>query len=284
MEASIYIDIVFFWEFTMDLFLLWATGRIIGFRAKAWRLFLGALLSALCHCLLLVFLFPMNGGFFVSLVLLIIGLSAAYLPKSIKNFTRLFFTALFASFLLGGGLNVLFMSTQAQKLLGSGLILRQKFFPWQYLLWGIALSYVVLKVGAHWIETHIRRRRDFCTVYIRKESRWVEGRCLIDTGNGLKKDGKGVIVMELGVVLPLFSQEDGEKLLLGEKTGLVPVNYTSLGNPEGALWGFVARECKISFGEKTINHKELYIGISFDFFKGGYEGLIPPCLLEEDNL
>ncbi len=284
MEASIYIDVLFFWEWMMDLFLLYAAGRISGFQAKKWRLFLGGFLSALCHCLLLAFFFPTNGGIFFSFALLTLGLAVAYLPKSLKNFVRLFFTALFASFLLGGGLNVLFTATQAQKALGSGLILRQKFFPWQYLLWGIAVSYILLKISGKWIESHIRRRKDFCTVYIRKNNRWAEGRALIDTGNGLKRDGKGVIVMELGTVLPLFSQDEGEKLIRGERDNLEPMHYTSLGNPEGALWGFVAEECKISFGEKTLAYHELYIGISFDFFKGGYEGLIPPCLLEEDDL
>lgn len=284
MEASVYIDVVFFWEWIMDLFLLYAAGRISGFRAKKWRLIVGALLSALCHCLLLIFLFPNNGGIFLSFALLILGLGVAYFPKSPKNFCRLFLTALFASFLLGGGLNVLFTVTQAQKALGSGLILRQGFFPWQYLIWGIAVSYILLKIGGNWIETHIRRRRDFCTVYIRKNSKWVEGRVLIDTGNGLKKNGKGVIVMELSTVLPLFSAEEGEKLICGEREHLEPMHYTSLGNPEGALWGFLAEECKICFGEKTISYHGLYIGISFDFFKGGYEGLIPPCLLEEDDL
>lgn len=284
MEASIYIDVLFFWEWIMDLFLLWAAGRISGFQAKKWRLILGALLSALSHCLLLVLFFPSNGGIFLSFALLILGLSVAYLPKSLKNFVRLFFTALFASFLLGGGLNVLFTATQAQKILGDGLILRQKFFPWQYLVWGIAVSYLLLKISAKWIEAHIRRRRDFCTVYIRKNHKWVEGRVLIDTGNGLKRDGKGVIVMEIGTVLPLFSAEEGEKLINGERDALVPMNYTSLGNPEGALWGFVAEECRIFYGERTISYKGLYIGISFDFFTGAYEGLMPPCLLEEEDI
>lgn len=284
MEASIYIDVLFFWECLMDLFLLWAAGRISGFKARKWRLFLGAFLSALCHCLLLIFFFPNNGGIFLSFALLILGLSVAYLPKSIKNFARLFITALFASFLMGGGLNVLFMSTQAQKILGQGLMIRHKFFPWQYLIWGIAVSYILLKIGAKWIEAHIRRRRDFCTVYALKNGKWAEGRGLIDTGNGLKKDGKGVIVLEIGTVLPLFSPEEGEEIIRGKKDSLVPMHYTSLGNPEGALWGFVADECRICFGEKTKKYKELYIGISFEFFTGAYEGLVPPCLLEEDDL
>ncbi|WMI82125.1 sigma-E processing peptidase SpoIIGA [Anaerotignum sp. MB30-C6] len=284
MEASIYIDVLFFWELVMDFFLLWAAGRISGFQAKKWRLFLGALLSALCHCLLLVLFYPNNGGIFTSFWLLILGLSAAYLPKSMKNFVRLFFTALFSSFLLGGGLNVLFTATQAQRMLGEGLILKQKFFPWQYLVWGIAVSYILLKLGGKWIEAHIRRRRDFCTVYIRKNGRWAEGRVLIDTGNGLRRDGKGVIVMEIGMVLPLFSSEDGEKMIGGVRDGLVPMHYTSLGNPEGALWGFITDECRICFGGKVIRHEELYIGISFEFFTGAYEGLMPPCLLEEDDI
>ncbi|KXL53159.1 sporulation sigma-E factor-processing peptidase [Anaerotignum neopropionicum] len=284
MEASIYIDVLFFWEFTMDLFLLWAAGRISGFQAKKWRLILGAFLSALCHCLLLVFFFPNSGGIFLSFGLLILGLSVAYLPKSLQNFVRLFFTALFASFLLGGGLNVLFTATQVQKILGTGLIVRPKLFPWQYLLWGVAVGYIVLKISGKWIEAHIRRRRDFCTVYLRKNGKWTEGRVLIDTGNGLKRDGKGVIVMEIGTVLSLFSAEEGEKILGGEKDSLVPIHYTSLGNPEGALWGFVAEECRICFGEKVIKYNGLYIGISFELFTGSYEGLMPPCLLEEDDL
>ncbi|WP_352399213.1 sigma-E processing peptidase SpoIIGA [Anaerotignum sp.] len=284
MEASIYIDVLFFWEWMMDLFLLWAAGRISGFHAKGWRLFVGAFLSAFCHCLFLLLFFPNNGSILFSFGLIILGLSIAYLPKSLKNFVRLFFTALFASFLLGGGLNVLFMSTQAQKILGNGLILKQRFFPWQYLVWGISVSYILLKMGGKWIEAHIRRRRDFCTVYIRKNGKWAEGRVLIDTGNGLKREGRGVIVMEIGTVLPLFSVEEGEKIMCGARECLVPMHYTSLGNPEGALWGFIADECRICFGEKVLGYKELYIGISFDLFTGAYEGLMPPCLLEEDEL
>lgn len=284
MEASIYIDVLFFWELVMDLFLLWAAGKISGFRAKKWRLFLGAFLSALCHCVLLVLFFPNNGGIFLSFGLIILGISVAYMPKSFKNFVRLFFTALFASFLLGGGLNVLFISTQAQKILGDGLILKQRFFPWQYLIWGIAVSYILLKLGGKWIEAHIRRRRDFSTVYVRKNGKWVEGRVLIDTGNGLKRDGKGVIVLEIGMLLPLFSTEEGQKIMNGLRDDLVPMHYTSLGNPEGALWGFIADECRICFGEKTIVYKDLYIGISFELFTGAYEGLMPPCLIEEEDL
>lgn len=284
MEATIYIDILFFWEMVIDCFLLWATGQINGFHAKKWRLFIGGFLGAFVHCLMIIVFYPNDGGVFLSVGLLFLGLSVAYLPKNMKNFSRLFFTALFTSFLLGGGLNVIFTLTQAQSMLGSGLILKQTFFPWQLLVWGIVVSYILLKLSGKWIESHIRRRRDFCTVYIRKDGRWVEGRVLIDTGNGLKKDGKGVIVMEIQVVLSLFSAEDGEKIMRGNRDAFIPMHYSSLGNTQGALWGFIAEECRICFGEKAVRHEKLYIGISFDLFSGAYEGLLPPSLLEEGIL
>ena len=41
MEPTIYIDVVFLVSFGMDAFLLWAAGRISGFSAKKWRVFLG---------------------------------------------------------------------------------------------------------------------------------------------------------------------------------------------------------------------------------------------------
>ena len=46
MEPTIYIDVLFFVTWGMDAFLLWAAGRIAGFRGKNWRIFLGGLLSA----------------------------------------------------------------------------------------------------------------------------------------------------------------------------------------------------------------------------------------------
>lgn len=283
MEASVYIDVVFFCEWIMNLFLLWAAGHISGFSAKKRRLLLGAFLAAFCHCVQLVFFFSYRAKLLQSLGLLLLGLLAAYYPKNFKNLLRLLLSALCASFLLGGGLNVLFATTQMQTAFGEGLILRQKFFPWQYLLWGIAMGYICLKGAARWLEANIRRRRDFCTVYIRRSGKWIEGRTLIDTGNGLKREGRGVIIMEVGTLLPLFSAEEGERMLSREREGLLPADYTSLGNPEGKLWGFIADECKISFGEKMIVHDKLYIGITFRLFTGAYEGLLPPCLIEEEK-
>lgn len=60
------------------------------------------------------------------------------------------------------------------------------------------------------------RRREFCTAAVFRQGRCAEVRVLIDTGNGLKQeDDRGVAILEMQAVLPLFSAEEGVRLLSG---------------------------------------------------------------------
>lgn len=285
MEPTIYIDVLFLVTWGMDTFLLWAAGRIAGFSAKKGRLLLGGLLSALLYCGWLCLVFK-NGGLLLSLLLLAAGTAAAYLPKSGRNFLRLLGAGLLASFLLGGGVSVLFTVTQAQRLLGRGLILRKP-YPWWLLPWSVVMAYFLLKGGSRWMESHIRRRRDFCTLTLFWRGKRAEGRALIDTGNGLRqRDGRGVAVLEIAALLPLFSAEESVRILSGEMEGLglEYLPFTSLGNPDGRLWGLRAEKLILSFGEKSITYENIFLGISMEAFTGSYEGLVPPCLLEEGSI
>lgn len=278
---ELYIDVIFMVTWGMDAFLLWAAGRLCGFRAKNWRVILGGFLSAVLYCLQLCF-FRKNGGFLLSLLLLATGLFAAYYPKNRRNILRLFGASWAVSFLLGGSINVLFTLTQVQRLFGQGIVV-QKAYPWWLLPWSIGMAYVVLKSGAKWIEANIQRRREFCTAVVLWRGKGVECRTLIDTGNGLKgKDERGVAVLEFSVLLPLFSTEESVCILSGDMGGLEYLPFTSLGNSGGRLYGISAEKLVLSFGEEQIIHKNIFIGINMEDFTGAYEGLVPPCLLEEE--
>ena len=37
-------------------------------------------------------------------------------------------------------------------------------YPWQMLVWSVGMAYALLKLGGKWIESHIQRRREFCTI------------------------------------------------------------------------------------------------------------------------
>lgn len=277
---ELYIDVIFMVTWGMDAFLLWAAGRLCGFRAGKRRIALGGFLSAVLYCLWLCF-FRENGGFLLSFLLLAVGLLAAYYPKGGRNLLRLFGAAWGVSFLLGGGVNVLFTLTQAQRLFGRGMVV-EKAYPWWLLPWSVGVAYAALKLGARWLEANIQRRREYCTAAVLWRGKGVECRVLIDTGNGLKENGRGVAVMELSVLLPLFSPEESVRILSGNMEGLEYLSFTSLGNPDGRLWGIRGEKLVLSYGEKQVIHKNSFVGINMEGFAGAYEGLIPPCLLEEE--
>ena len=280
MEQTLYIDVVFLVMWGMDAFLLWAAGRIAGFSAKKWRVFLGGFFSSLFYCLWLWF-FRENDGFLLSLLLLGCGLCVTYYPKQGRNWLRLFGSAVAVSFLMGGSVNMLFTMTQMQRLFGRGMVI-QKAYPWWLLPWSVGMAYVLLKLAGKWLEANIQRRKEYCTAKILFRGKGIEGRMLIDTGNGLQEQGRGVAVVQLSALLPLFSREEKVRILSGDRKGLNWMAYTSLGNPEGRLYGIRAEKLLLSFGEKRIIHKNIFVGINEDEFSGAYEGLVPPCLLEEE--
>ena len=246
MEPKIYIDIVFPVTWGMDAFLLWMAGRILGLRRKRWRFALGGLFAAVCDCAWLFFL-QRSGGALFSLLLLAGGVFIAYTPKSGKIFLRLIWTTLLSSFLLGGGAQLLFTFTQAQRLFGQGLIVEQ-IYPWWLLPWAVLLAYVLLKLGAGWMETHICRRREFCTAAVFRQGRCAEVRVLIDTGNGLKQaDDRGVAILEMQAVLPLFSAEEGVQ------RGLGMACVQQSGEPGWQALGYTGREADFVFrGKKHL--------------------------------
>lgn len=280
MEQTLYIDVVFLISFAMDTFLLWAAGRIAGFSSKKCRIFWGGFLSALLFCLWLCF-FGKNGGFLLSVLLLGCGLFIAYYPKQGRNWLRLFGSAVAISFLMGGGVNLVFTMTQAQRFFGQGIVI-QKAYPWWLLPWSVGMAYVLLKLSGKWLEANIQRRREYCTAKVLFRGKGIEGRMLIDTGNGLQEQGRGVAVVQLSALLPLFSREEQMRILSGNMTGLEWLSFSSLGNPDGRLWGIRAEKLILSFGEERIVHKNIFVGINMEDFTGAYEGLVPPCLLEEE--
>ena len=280
MEQTIYIDVVFLISWGMQGTLLWAAGRMAGFSAERKRIMAGGFLSAVLYTGYLCF-FREMGGLILSVLLLSLGLGIAYYPKQPRNWLRLWGSAWAVSFLMGGGMQVLFSLTQAQRFLGQGMMV-QKAYPWWLLPWASGMAYVLLKMSARWLQANIQRRTEYCTAKILWHGKGVEGRMLIDTGNGLTEGGRGVAVVEISTLLPLFSGKQQVSILSGDMRGLDWMGYTSLGNPDGRLWGIRGEKLILQFGEKEIVHENIFIGINMEAFAGAYEGLVPPCLLEEE--
>ena len=145
--------------------------------------------------------------------------------------------------------------------------------------WRRRTAFVYLYAGTAIVWAGSYRR-----VAVFRQGRCAEVRTLIDTGNGLKQaDDRGVAILEMQAVLPLFSAEEGMRLLSGSREGLEWLAFSSLGNPNGRLWGIRAEKLILFFGEKSICHRDIFVGIAEEAFTGSYEGIVPPSLWKEDS-
>ena len=84
-------------------------------------------------------------------------------------------------------------------------------------------------------------------------------------------------------VLPLFSAEEGMRLLSGSREGLEWLAFSSLGNPNGRLWGIRAEKLILFSGEKKHLPSGYFVGIAEEAFTGSCEGIVPPSLWKEDS-
>lgn len=286
---ELYIDVLFLVNGICSCLTLWAAGRLLSLRCRWWRFVLGGFVPSLFFCLLLVF--GIKAGLLLSAVMMILGLEIAYFPKSLYGFFQLLAALSVSSFLLGGFLEMLFAFTDAQRFLGKGLTISVSMMPWQRLLWGCILFYVMLKVGAEWLERHGKNRGQYCRISIESYGKKVSCNGFLDTGNGLRTaDGKPVVVLELAKCVPLLPKESALCLLLGKplpegETGFFfRMPFAAVGTTDGTLTLFTAERLMVTQGKRSRVYEQMPVGIYMDRFTGGSSALVPPVLLEEEGI
>lgn len=291
MEASIYIDVVFLFDGIMNSLVLLAAGRLVSPPPKLWRGFLGGFFSAFLECMLLSFTYSLRKSLICSLFLQGAGIFVAYLPKTGKRFFSLLAAVWFCSFLVGGAMSALASFTELQCLFGEGIILQKGMTPWQFVWWAGCVFYVLLHFGGRWLEEHIRYRNCFCNGAITRKGKRCEFRGLLDTGNGLEKDGRGIVVVEFSACLSLFGKDCIMKLLQNpvfsieemETEGFSETKFSALGVEQGKILLFRADSLELYADKKKRTYEEIWIGLYFGTFAGGYTALVPPALLEEEE-
>lgn len=130
-------------------------GRILGLRRKRWRFAFGGLFAAVCDWRVGFSFFAKKRAVrYFSLLLLAGGVFIAYTPKSGKIFLRLMGTTLLSSFLLGGGSTAFVYLYAGTAIVWAGSY-RRADLSVVAAAWAVLLAYVLLKLGAGWMETHI---------------------------------------------------------------------------------------------------------------------------------
>ena len=288
MEKVVYIDVIFFCTFAMDLLILLAAGYFCGQPTGKGRLMAGAFLSSLCACAFLVFGW---NRWFSALLSQSIAVGLAFRPKTFRRFLSLMAALWSASFLFGGGMALLMTATQAQGFLGSGVYWNGPWMPWQLFLWAWAAFYILLCCLRKWMIRHTAQRKLYGRAEVYRGERYCEMTAFFDTGNGLRHRGKAVPIVEFSACLPLFPKETVWRILKEQEwteeqrkeERIEEIAYSALGVESGRLLLFHVDRLRLWWdgGETTI--EDLWVGVSRSPFSGPYQMLTPPALIEEET-
>ena len=298
--TNVYADVVFLINFTMDFFILWVAGKMSGRLIKYWKLTLGALIMTL-FCCAITFIGNLHMFYYLlsTVIILIIGICAAYSPPNPVILLRLVLFSYICAFLIGGIGMGLFYIYKFNDIISNITEVTVSKFPLPILFVSIIVFYLLFRFGGRWLESRALKRQICMAVRIFFGDRNLELNALVDTGNSLRDpiNNAPVIVAEFDSVKAFLP--DSVKILFYEKqennlqnllesaqvndfTGrLRMIPYESLGRQNGLLIGFRPDKVEIKREKDTIALSEVVIGIYNCSLShnGDYQGLLNPELI-----
>ncbi len=291
---TVYGDVLFFINFSINLLILYATGKIGRVTVKNARLLFGSALGALYAVLMffprLSFGYSMVAKFLFSLFVIAVTFNLSGFRLYIKTVGIFYLVTV----CLGGGVMAIFYFTNAGAKLGAVVKNGILYFslPMSVLLSAVALSYIGVHLGWRFLGRRLGKSELYRKIGIVLGDREVWIDALLDTGNALTEpfSGAPVIVAEyqrlLSILPPSISEayKEGKEPMveaiqdesLRGRLRLIP--FTSLGREHGMLLGFCPDKVQVLENESLRDMQTVVVGI----YKGrlckdlSYGALLPP--------
>ena len=294
---TIYIDIVFFENLIMNSIILIATGIILKQKLSWIRILLASSLGAIYSILSYISELKIYSNFILKIILSILIIYIAYNPQTIKKLWKSILIFYLTSFVFGGAAFALIYIVKPQEILmKNGLFLGT--YPLKTVILAAVVAFIVLVAAFTIVKSKISKKDMFCDIEIELNSKKIETRAMIDTGNLLKEPitNTPVIVMEHTLLYECIPKEilDNLENILGGDFEKIPeeikkeyisrlklIPFSSLGKQNGMLVGIKADNVKI-IEEQEYEKKNVIIGIYNKSFtkRGEYRALIGLELLE----
>ena len=294
---TIYIDIVFFENLIMNSIILIATGIILKQKLSWIRILLASSLGAIYSILSYISELKIYSNFILKIILSILIIYIAYNPQTIKKLRKSILIFYLTSFVFGGAAFALIYIVKPQEILmKNGLFLGT--YPLKTVILAAVVAFIVLVAAFTIVKSKISKKDMFCDIEIELNSKKIETRAMIDTGNLLKEPitNTPVIVMEHTLLYECIPKEilDNLENILGGDFEKIPeeikkeyisrlklIPFSSLGKQNGMLVGIKADNVKI-IEEQEYEKKNVIIGIYNKSFtkRGEYRAIIGLELLE----
>ena len=299
---TIYLDVVLLENLCMNYIILFALGYILKLKRKHFRIVISAFIGGVYSILAYIHLMEIYSNIIVKIIISIVMVYIAYIPKSAKElFKELIFFYLI-SFAFGGcAFALLYFIKPEEILMKNGVLVGT--YPIKIAILGGIVGFILLSISFYIIKRKINRKNIYCNLIIYFEKKSIDINALIDTGNMLKDpiSNMPVIVVEKESLKALLPEEilgNTENIFNGNvenslyeefnlkylsKFKVIP--FKSLGRENGLLLGFKVDKVLIKTEEKELEIENVIVGI----YKGRlsknneYSALIGLDIIEGGN-
>lgn len=276
---TVYIDIIFLENITINFVILALTGYISKFRVSPFRLLAGASIGAMY--VLAVFLPGMEAYYTLGakIILSFVMVAITFWPEKVKDFIKLTLFFYLVSFIFGGTVFGLYYFLNTEGGMTSNGIFSISGFPIKTLMVSIIFAYIVIWICWDIVKSKAINENIMIPISIEFEKQKVMIHALIDTGNSLRDpiSNNPVMVVEFEAIKDILPEEiksifaDREETNLNlvveqiSKTAwanrfrLIPFN--SLGKENGMLIGFRPDRVQIELKNEKKDFEEVIVGI-----------------------
>lgn len=300
---TIYLDVVLIENLCMNYIILFATGYILKLKRKHYRIIISALLGGIYSILSYMEIMEIYSNIVVKIIISIVMVYIAYIPKSVKEmFKELVFFYL-TSFAFGGcAFALLYFVKPEEILMRNGILIGT--YPLKIAILGGIVGFIILSISFYILRTKINKKNINCDVNINIEGKKLKVNALIDTGNMLREPitNMPVIIVEkdeLTNLLPNTILQNIHNIIEGKMPSKIyeeenikyisrlrVIPFKSLGTENGLLLGIKSDSVIIRRENNEILINDAIVGI-YEYKlsrKGQYSALIGLDVIEGGNI
>lgn len=265
---TLYLDISFFVNFSINTVLLWATAKIMQKKAKLSRIFFASFLGTIYALLFIVinwaWLYSIPGKIIISILMIYI----AFGKRNLKDFFKLISCFYILSFLLAGIQLAIVLQTD-----------KNNYLEFSYFAFFLAslIIFIIGSKGYQYIKGFLIPIILKYKVRFYFNNNFCEADAYLDTGNSLRDpiSNKPVIIAEYETFIKclpeecikllkqdLPEQEILDSLLssqIANRLRIIP--FRSVGKNNGILLGIRSDEVHLYTGKEKVIHQGLIIGL-----------------------
>ena len=299
----IYLDVVFLENIIMNYIIIYATGIVVKSEIKQWRILIASSIGAIYTIAMYISTIPIYSNFIMKLILSLVIIYVAFIPKNIKKTLKILLIFYLVSFVFGGCIFALmYIITPKLAQIKNGVFVGT--YPIKIALIGGIISFVIIQISFKMVKNKISKKDVIYNIEIIINNKKTEVKALLDTGNLLKEPitGMSVIIVEhksLNKIVPTEILNNLNKIIGGDTYELLEneefskiisrfrmIPFSSLGKQNGLLLGLKADSINIILDEKTEKINNVIIGIyDKSFTKNGmYSAIFGLDILEGGKL